>query len=69
MPLVEVTDVARIFSMPRLTAISSRYVSHPRCPRAFVPYLTFRPELQPEARSQVACWLYHPFPVTAEATA
>ena len=54
-------------SMPRLTAIPSGCAFHPRCPRVFVPCATFRPELQPEARSQVACWLYHPFPVTAEA--
>jgi peptide/nickel transport system ATP-binding protein len=56
-------------SMPRLTAIPSGCAFHPRCPRAFVPCPTFRPELQTEARSQVACWLYHPFPVTAEASA
>jgi len=56
-------------SMPRLTAIPSGCAFHPRCPLAFVPCATFRPELQGEARSQVACWLYHPFPVTAEATA
>src|SRR5215216_3361339 len=55
-------------SMPRLTAIPSGCPFHPRCPRAFVPCPTFRPELQPEAHSQVACWLYHPFPVTAEAS-
>jgi peptide/nickel transport system ATP-binding protein len=54
-------------SMPRLTAIPSGCAFHPRCPRAFVPCDTFRPELQPEQRSQVACWLYHPFPVTAAA--
>ena len=54
-------------SMPRLTAIPSGCPFHPRCPRAFVPCPTYRPELQPEAHSQVACWLYHPFPVTAEA--
>jgi peptide/nickel transport system ATP-binding protein len=55
-------------SMPRLTAIPSGCAFHPRCPRAFVPCATFRPELQPESHSQVACWLYHPFPVTAEAS-
>src|SRR5215208_1235492 len=55
-------------SMPRLTTIPSGCPFHPRCPRAFVPCPTFRPELQPEAHSQVACWLYHPFPVTAEAS-
>jgi peptide/nickel transport system ATP-binding protein len=54
-------------SMPRLTAIPSGCRFHPRCPRAFVPCPTFRPELQPEAKSEVACWLYHPFPVQAEA--
>jgi peptide/nickel transport system ATP-binding protein len=54
-------------SMPRLTAIPSGCAFHPRCPRAFVPCPTFRPELQNEQHSQVACWLYHPFPVQAEA--
>src|SRR4051812_11860780 len=54
-------------SMPRLTAIPSGCAFHPRCPRCFVPCPTFRPELQEEQRSRVACWLYHPFPVTAEA--
>jgi peptide/nickel transport system ATP-binding protein len=52
-------------SMPRLTAIPPGCAFHPRCPRAFVPCNTFRPDLQPEARSQVACWLYHPYPVNA----
>jgi peptide/nickel transport system ATP-binding protein len=56
-------------SMPRLTAIPSGCTFHPRCPRCFVPCPTFRPELQPEQGSQVACWLYHPFPVTAGASA
>ena len=32
------------------------------------PCPTFRPELQPEQKSQVACWLYHPSPVTAVAS-
>jgi len=54
-------------SMPRLTAIPSGCAFHPRCPRCFTPCPTFRPELQGEQKSQVACWLYHPFPVTAEA--
>src|SRR5262249_62030640 len=52
-------------SMPRLTAIPPGCAFHPRCPRAFVPCPTFRPELQAEQHSQVACWLYHPFPVQA----
>jgi peptide/nickel transport system ATP-binding protein len=54
--------------MPPLTAIPSGCAFHPRCPRAFVPCPTFRPELQGEQRSQVACWLYHPFPVSAVAS-
>jgi peptide/nickel transport system ATP-binding protein len=56
-------------SMPRLTAIPSGCAFHPRCPRCFVPCPTFRPELQGEQKSQVACWLYHPFPVTTGAVA
>jgi peptide/nickel transport system ATP-binding protein len=55
-------------SMPRLTAIPSGCAFHPRCPRAFAPCATFRPELQDEARSQVACWLYHQPPLTAVAS-
>jgi peptide/nickel transport system ATP-binding protein len=55
-------------SMPRLTAIPSGCAFHPRCPRVFTPCSTFRPKLQPEQSSQVACWLYHPFPVTAVAS-
>jgi peptide/nickel transport system ATP-binding protein len=54
-------------SMPRLTAIPSGCPFHPRCPRCFTPCPTFRPELAPEQNSQVACWLYHPFPVAAAA--
>ena len=54
-------------AMPRLTAIPSGCTFHPRCPRAFVPCSTFRPELQGEQNSQVACWLYHPYPVTVGA--
>jgi len=54
-------------SMPRLTAIPSGCPFHPRCPRAFTPCPTFRPELAPEQNSQVACWLYTPFPVAAAA--
>ena len=54
-------------SMPRIAAIPKGCAFHPRCPRCFVPCPTFRPELQPEQKSQVACWLYHPFPVTAVA--
>jgi hypothetical protein len=54
--------------MPRLTAIPSCSLRSIRAVRAaFTPCPTFRPELQPEQKSQVACWLYHPFPVTAAA--
>jgi peptide/nickel transport system ATP-binding protein len=55
-------------SMPRLTAIPSGCAFHPRCPRVFTPCATFRPELEAEQSSQVACWLYHSFPVTAVAS-
>jgi peptide/nickel transport system ATP-binding protein len=54
-------------SMPRLTAIPTGCPFHPRCPRAFIPCPTFRPELLPAQNSHVACWLYHPFPVQAGA--
>jgi len=54
-------------AMPRLTAIPSGCPFHPRCPRAFTPCPIFRPELAPEQNSQVACWLYTPFPVAAAA--
>jgi peptide/nickel transport system ATP-binding protein len=46
-------------SMPRLGAIPSGCAFHPRCPRAFAPCPALRPEPRPEARSKVACWLYH----------
>ena len=39
-------------SMPRLTAIPSGCAFHPRCPRAFVPCPTFRPELQPASNAR-----------------
>ena len=39
-------------SMPRLTAIPSGCAFHPRCPRAFVPCPTFRPELQPASSAR-----------------
>jgi peptide/nickel transport system ATP-binding protein len=55
--------------MPRLTAIPRGCAFHPRCPRAFAPCATGRPELAPQARSQVACWLYRDALAAAEAPA
>jgi len=47
-------------TMPRLTAIPSGCPFHPRCPRAFAPCPTRRPELRPHGRAEVACWLFEP---------
>jgi peptide/nickel transport system ATP-binding protein len=62
-------DVERLVqipgSMPRLTAIPRGCAFHPRCPRAFAPCATMRPTLEPERRSQVACWLYRDAPAAA----
>jgi peptide/nickel transport system ATP-binding protein len=52
-------------SMPRLGAIPSGCAFHPRCIRAFAPCPNFRPEPEPEARSNVACWLYREAPAEA----
>jgi peptide/nickel transport system ATP-binding protein len=52
-------------AMPGLTAIPPGCPFHPRCPRAFAPCATQRPDLRPEAGSQVACWLYHAAPAEA----
>jgi peptide/nickel transport system ATP-binding protein len=45
-------------SMPRLTAIPGGCPFHPRCPRAFAPCPTVRPDLRRHGNSQVACLLY-----------
>jgi peptide/nickel transport system ATP-binding protein len=50
-------------AMPRLTAIPQGCAFHPRCPRAFAPCPTQRPELKDHAQARVACWLYHEAPV------
>ena len=56
------TDAKRLMqirgSMPRLTAVPSGCPFHPRCPHAFAPCPTLRPELVPHNPSQVACWLH-----------
>jgi peptide/nickel transport system ATP-binding protein len=49
-------------AMPRLTAIPPGCAFHPRCPRAFAPCPTQRPELREHAHARVACWLYHEAP-------
>jgi peptide/nickel transport system ATP-binding protein len=49
-------------AMPRLTAIPQGCAFHPRCPRAFAPCATLRPELRDHAHARVACWLYHAAP-------
>ncbi len=46
--------------MPRLTAIPTGCAFHPRCPRAFAPCATERPNLKPHGSADVACWLFHP---------
>jgi peptide/nickel transport system ATP-binding protein len=65
-------DVERLVqipgSMPRLTAIPNGCAFHPRCPRAFAPCTTVRPALEPESRSQVACWLYGDVPALVDVT-
>jgi peptide/nickel transport system ATP-binding protein len=57
-------DVERLVqipgTMPRLTAIPSGCPFHPRCPRAFPPCPTARPQLRPHGRGAVACWLFEP---------
>jgi peptide/nickel transport system ATP-binding protein len=47
-------------AMPRLNAIPSGCAFHPRCPRAFAPCPTLRPDLLPAAATQAACWLHAP---------
>ena len=49
-------------SMPRLTAIPGGCPFHPRCPHAFAPCPTERPDLRAHASARVACWLYEQQP-------
>jgi len=54
-------------TMPRLTAMPPGCAFHPRCPRAFAPCPTQRPDLKPHGSAQVACWLFEPAAASAEA--
>ena len=47
-------------SMPRLSAIPPGCSFHPRCPRAYGPCRTIRPELAGSSGHRVACHLYDP---------
>jgi peptide/nickel transport system ATP-binding protein len=64
-------DIARLTqipgTMPRLTAMPAGCAFHPRCPRAFAPCATERPNLKPHGGAQVSCWLYDQAPAATEA--
>jgi peptide/nickel transport system ATP-binding protein len=45
-------------AMPRLNAIPPGCAFHPRCPKAFDPCRTRRPELLPTDHGAAACWLF-----------
>ena len=47
-------------SMPRPGAMPSGCAFHPRCPHAFDPCFTQRPEPTPVGTTRVACWLHAP---------
>ena len=49
-------------AMPGLAAMPPGCAFHPRCPRVFSPCAVMRPQLAPQAGSQVACWLYRDVP-------
>ena len=44
-------------AMPRLDAMPSGCSFHPRCPQAFAPCASRRPELAARGRGAAACWL------------
>jgi peptide/nickel transport system ATP-binding protein len=44
--------------MPRVNEIPRGCPFHPRCPSAFAPCTSERPQLRPVGSSEVACWLY-----------
>jgi len=69
-PDADVTRLVQIpGSMPRLTAMPAGCAFHPRCPRAFAPCPTARPNLEPYGDAQVACWLFEQPSAAAEARA
>jgi len=47
-------------AMPRLNAIPSGCAFHPRCPHAFAPCTSARPELLAAGATHAACWLHAP---------
>jgi peptide/nickel transport system ATP-binding protein len=47
-------------AMPRLNAIPSGCAFNPRCPHAFEPCTTLRPELMAAGATRAACWLHAP---------
>src|SRR6185369_10048535 len=47
-------------AMPRLNAIPSGCAFHPRCPHAFAPCTSARPELLAAGATRAACWLHAP---------
>jgi peptide/nickel transport system ATP-binding protein len=53
-------------TMPRLTAMPAGCAFHPRCPRAFAPCPTRRPDLKRHGNADVACWLFEPAAEAAE---
>jgi peptide/nickel transport system ATP-binding protein len=64
-------DVSRLIqipgTMPRLTTMPDGCAFHPRCPRAFAPCPTARPDLRPHGHGHVACWLFEQAAAAAEA--
>jgi peptide/nickel transport system ATP-binding protein len=46
--------------MPRLNAIPNGCAFHPRCPKAFEPCRSERPELLEARSTRAACWLHAP---------
>ena len=47
-------------AMPRLNAIPPGCAFNPRCPHAFEPCPTLRPELMAAGATRAACWLHAP---------
>jgi peptide/nickel transport system ATP-binding protein len=47
-------------AMPRLNAIPPGCAFHPRCPHAFEPCTSARPELMAAGATRAACWLHAP---------